>query len=165
MRPDRSGYSARQAVGAGLALVFTVAGIIWLAPITTGWVILFSLLSVLVPVAALPLLNERDLRARNHIGALSRFYLDALNGLVAIRSHGCEAALEQEHESLTTEWGRSEYQLLNVSVAVEGLQTTIGVIGLHCCRHYMASAYCDWLGDPVQLTQCPCARRCFTSIK
>jgi len=35
-------------------------------------------------------LSERDLRVRSHSGALTRYYLDALLGLIAIRAHAAE---------------------------------------------------------------------------
>jgi ATP-binding cassette subfamily B protein len=57
-----------------------------------------------LPLLALPWLTERDLREREHAGALSRFYLDALLGLVPLRTHGAQRAVEREHESLLVEW-------------------------------------------------------------
>ena len=43
-----------------------------------------------IPVAVQPLMQERDLRVRNHAGALGGFYLDALLGLVPVRAHRAE---------------------------------------------------------------------------
>ena len=47
------------------------------------WRSLLAVVSAGLPLAAQPVLAERDLRVRSHAGALSRFYLDALLGLVA----------------------------------------------------------------------------------
>ena len=51
--------------------------------------------------------EERDLRQRTHAGALTRFYLDALLGLIPVRAHGAERALGREHEALLVEWARA----------------------------------------------------------
>jgi len=73
-----------------------------------------------------PLLAERDLRVRNHTGALSRFYLDALLGLVPVRTHRAERALRREHESLLVEWARASFSVQRVVVVVEALQGLTG---------------------------------------
>jgi ABC-type transport system involved in cytochrome bd biosynthesis fused ATPase/permease subunit len=72
------------------------------------------------------LLTERDLRVRNHIGALSRFYLDALLGLVPVRTHRAERALRREHENLLVEWARASFSLQRLVVLVEALQGLAG---------------------------------------
>src|SRR5262249_46450764 len=79
-------------------IVLTTAGIIWLNPAGAPIAILAAAFAFGVPLAAQPLLIERDLRLRSHAGALSRFYLDALLGLVAVRTHGAERSIRREHE-------------------------------------------------------------------
>jgi len=88
-------------------LLFTLAGLIWLDPGITPLVLLAGGLTVAVPLVLLPRLMEWDLRVRNHAGALSRFYLDALLGLFPIRTHGAQTAVRRQHESLLVEWSRS----------------------------------------------------------
>ena len=61
-------------------LVLTVAGIIWLDPKSAPLAILAGALALGIPLAAQPLLLERELRVRSHVAGLSRFYLDALLG-------------------------------------------------------------------------------------
>jgi hypothetical protein len=84
-------------------LALTTAGIIWLAPASAPVALLALGLTLGLPLAAQPLLTERDLRIRTHVGALCRFYLGALLGLVAVRTHGAERAMRREHESLLVE--------------------------------------------------------------
>ena len=96
-------------VGAALLrLVFqallTTAGIIWLDPATAPVALLALLVALGTPLAAQPVLAETDLRVRNHAGALSRFYLDALLGLVPARNHSAERPMRREHEGLLLEW-------------------------------------------------------------
>ncbi len=92
-------------------IVFTTAGIIWLDPASAPIAILAAFAALAIPLASQPLLMERDLRLRTHAGALTHFYLDALLGLVAIRTHGGQPAVRREHESLLTEWARAGLNL------------------------------------------------------
>ena len=107
-------------------LALTTVGIIWLDPASAPLALLTAVLAVGLPLAAQPFLAERDLRARSHVGALSRFYLDALLGLVAVRAHGAERAVRREHESLLVEWMRTGFGLQRIVVAAEGVQSLIG---------------------------------------
>jgi ATP-binding cassette subfamily B protein len=106
------------AVSIGLILFWPSAwpGVIALAAVSAGF-----------PVLANAPLRERDLRARTHLGALSRFYLDALLGLVAVRAHGAERALQREHESLLVEWVRASRARLRAIVVSEAAQLTLGL--------------------------------------
>jgi ATP-binding cassette subfamily B protein len=72
-------------------------------------------------------LGELDLRYRSHAGALGRFYLDALLGLTAVRTHGAERAIRREHESLLVEWARAARTLARASVGLEGLEAVAGM--------------------------------------
>jgi len=109
-----------------LTLVFTAAGIAWIDPTLWPVAAIAALIAVGLPLLIQPRLAERDLRARTHTGALSRFYLDAMLGLVPVRTHGAEAVLRREHESLLVEWFRSRYSLQRAVVATEGLQAITG---------------------------------------
>ena len=113
------------------ALVLTTAGIAWIDPWSAPVAAVVAAVSVVLPLALQPVLAERDLRVHTHSGALSRFYLDALLGLVPIRTHGAEMAVRREHESLLTEWARSSTSLLRAALAVEGILAATG-IGLAC---------------------------------
>jgi ABC-type multidrug transport system fused ATPase/permease subunit len=108
------------------ALILTTAGIVWLEPASAPVACLTAVLAVVLPLIAQPLLAERDLRVRSHDGALSRFYLDALLGLVAIRAHRAEQAVRREHESLLTEWAWASLGLQRAVVVVEGVQCFVG---------------------------------------
>ena len=107
-------------------LMVTVAGIIWLDKSLTVPALVAASLAVGLPPVVQPLLTERDLRVRNHNGALSRFYLDALLGLVPVRTHRAERALRREHESLLVEWARASFVVQRLVVWVEVLQGLTG---------------------------------------
>jgi len=107
-------------------LMVTVAGIIWLDKALAAPALIAASLAVGLPLVVQPLLTERDLRVRNHTGALSRFYLDALLGLVPVRTHRAERALRREHESLLVEWARASFAVQRLAVWVEVSQGLTG---------------------------------------
>ncbi|MEX1362549.1 MAG: ATP-binding cassette domain-containing protein [Nannocystaceae bacterium] len=104
----------------------TVVGIAWLDPSAALVAGAATLALVLVVLGALPVLRERDLRFRTHGGALSRVYLDALQGLWPIRAHGADRAVRREHERLLIEWMRAGVALVRASVTVDVLQGLLG---------------------------------------
>ncbi|XCN71411.1 MAG: ATP-binding cassette domain-containing protein [Candidatus Electrothrix aestuarii] len=85
--------------------------------ITVGLIILYPQGSLLILCSCLviialalvtqPLVQEQDMRFRTHIGGLSRFYLDALLGLLPLRSHSAVPALRSEHERLLANWAKA----------------------------------------------------------
>lgn len=107
-------------------LVLTAAAIAWLDPPSAPLAFLTALISVILALLTQPFITDRDLRVRTHGGALTRFYLDALLGLVPIRTHGSEHAIRHEHESLLVEWARSSLGLQRRVVAVEAIQSLVG---------------------------------------
>ncbi len=120
--PNLGGRLARALSG----LILTAAGIVWLDPTIAPIAILAAAFGAGFSFAFYPLLTEYDLRLRTHAGALSRFYLDALLGLTAIRAHGAEKAVRREHESLLVEWVRTCLSRQKLAVALEGIQSFIG---------------------------------------
>jgi len=112
----------------GFEIVFTTAGIIWLDPSIAPNAILAALAAVAIPILSQPILIERDLRLRTHSGALSHFYLDALLGLVAIRTHGAQPAVRREHESLLAEWARAGFNLQRTVISLEAVQFLAGFV-------------------------------------
>jgi ATP-binding cassette subfamily B protein len=106
-------------------LAFTVAGIAWLYPEGSAPALVAAAAAVAVPLAAQPWLAERDLRARSHAGALSRFFLDTLLGLTAVRAHGAGRAIAREHENLLGEWARAARGAGRSAVIVQSLQATL----------------------------------------
>lgn len=107
-------------------LALTTAAIAWIYPQSALIALLTTLLSVGLPLIVNPYLAERNLRVRNHGGALSRFYLDAMLGLVAVRAHSAERAVRREHEDLLVEWANAGFGFQAAVVAIEGLLSFIG---------------------------------------
>jgi ABC-type transport system involved in cytochrome bd biosynthesis fused ATPase/permease subunit len=110
----------------GMQLTLTAIGLAWLDPGNAWTAAAAAAIALVIPMATVPVLAERELRQRIHTAALSRHYLDSLLGLVAARTHGAERALRQRHETMLVEWGRASLHLLRGGVVVEGFQTLVG---------------------------------------
>lgn len=106
-------------------LLLTTAGIIWLAPGNAPIAVLALLWAMGLSILVHPVLAERDMRVRTHIGALSRFYLDACLGLAPVRTHGAERALRREHENLLVEWARASLAVSHLGVATQSVSALI----------------------------------------
>jgi ATP-binding cassette subfamily B protein len=110
-----------------LEIAVVTAGLVWLDPRGAALAIALGAATLLLPLAAEPPVAERDLRARNHAGALSRFYLDGLLGLVAARTHAGEPALAREHRVRLAEWVAAARRALAAALTAEAAQTVVGL--------------------------------------
>lgn len=120
-------------------LLLTLGGIILIDPRAAGLAIAVVVAAVGVPAAIQPLMRERDLRVRNHIGALGAFYLDALLGLVPVRAHRAERAVQRQHEALLVEWARAGRRRITLSVCIDGAQSLlcVGLVGGLLFNHFL----------------------------
>ena len=107
-------------------VVLITVGIIWLTPASAVMALLAAVCAVGLPIVIQRFLSEQDMRIRTHTGALGSFYLDALLGLIAVRTHGAERAIQREHESLLVEWRRASRRLQRTVAVFEGLQGLLG---------------------------------------
>jgi len=119
-------------------LIFTLIGILLIDPHSALPALLVAIMAVGLPLLAQPMINERDLRMRSHSGALFRFYLDTLIGLVPIRAHSAEPAVRREHEGLLVEWLRAGRGLIRLALLAEGLQSLlcISLAGVLLFMHF-----------------------------
>lgn len=118
-----------------LQLLATTIGIIWLDRDATTTALLLLAVVIALPLLTQPVLSELELRMRTHAGALSRYHLDALLGLVAIRAHGAERPLRLEHDRVLAQWTASAMAHLRASVTAEAAQALPG---------YAAAAWLVW---------------------
>jgi len=120
--PELGGQLLRSTI----ELALTTVGIIWLDPRSAPLAIAAAVVALALPLAAQPVVMERDLRVRTHTGALCRYYLDALLGLVPIRVHGAQRAVRREHGKLLLDWAQAGVGLQQVVVWVEAAQYALG---------------------------------------
>ncbi len=117
---------AAQVVRATVEIALVAAGLAWLDPAAAPLAVGAAALVIVAPLVANKRLAERDMRARAHAGALSRFYLDALLGVVAVRAHGGERAVRAAHEGLLVEWLRATLGLIRISAWIDLAQAALG---------------------------------------
>ena len=142
-------------------MAFTVTAIAWLYPRSAPWAALLAAISLAIPLLAQPLLAERDLRLRSHAGALSRFYLDALLGLVAIRAHGAERSIRREQETMLAQWANAALGYQRAVTAMDGVQFAAGVAMVALVLRSLGRGSgppvcCCWSTGP---STCPCSAR------
>jgi ATP-binding cassette subfamily B protein len=113
-------------VRASCELMLTAVGIAWLDPASAPVAAAAALAAVGLALGVQPVIGERDLRVRSHTGALCRYYLDALLGLIPIRVHGAQRAVQREHGNLLLEWAGAGFGLQRVVVWVEAAQFAVG---------------------------------------
>jgi ABC-type bacteriocin/lantibiotic exporter with double-glycine peptidase domain len=109
-------------------LAFTLLGVALIDPASVPLALAVALSAVAIPLLLQPVLNESDLRVRNHANALHIFYLDSLLGLVPIRSHAAEPAVRRRHEGLLVEWVRASRSQIAASLGSGALQMLLCVI-------------------------------------
>ncbi len=114
-----------QLVRLGCQLTFTTGALIWIAPHSAGLAFALVLISVALPLLTQSWIVERELRTRSLHGALAKFHLDALLGLVPIHTHGAQRGLRREHEHMLARWFRSNLGLRRVLVGLDALQMTL----------------------------------------
>jgi ATP-binding cassette subfamily B protein len=121
--PALAGQLARVA----FEIAIVTGALIWLDPRGAPLALALGAAMLLCPLAAQPALGERDLRMRTHAGALARFYLDALLGVVPIRTHRAEAAMARRHRERLREWSAAARAALRAALAAEGAQSLLGL--------------------------------------
>ena len=128
---------ASQVLRLVFSIAFTTAGIVWIDRALLVPAVLCGTVPIALAILAQPFLAERDLRARNHAGAMTRFAIDSLLGLIPIRSHRAERSVRREHEALLVEWARSSASFLRSTAMLAGLQILTGfalvawIVALH----------------------------------
>jgi ATP-binding cassette subfamily B protein len=71
------------------------------------------------------MLSARYRHLREYIGRLSRFYLDGLLGLVAIRTHGAERSVAYEHQGLLIQWARKKLALHRLELIFASIKISV----------------------------------------
>lgn len=108
------------------SIAATLFGIAWFYPGALWPASACAAVSISLPLLAQRSLNERDLRAREYGGALSRFFLDALMGIVPIRAHGAGPALEWTQAAQLRRWAHARLRLVSAVVRFDSMQMLLG---------------------------------------
>ncbi len=108
------------------SLAATVAGILWFFPAATLPALLCAAVAIGLPFFAQKILIERDQRFREYAGGLTRFYLDALLGIVPIRTHGAAPALRNSQGHQLATWAKAGLRTQAATVTLSTLQLALG---------------------------------------
>jgi ABC-type bacteriocin/lantibiotic exporter with double-glycine peptidase domain len=137
---------AGQLLYSGFQLILTSAAVVWIDPRLWPVVLLSVAAAVGLPLAVQPFLGEQELRVRTHMGALSRFYLDSLLGLVPIRTHVADGPVRSEHRNLLRLWAEASLGTQRTVIALSALQLALGfglaalLVVMHVSRHPNSAA-------------------------
>jgi ATP-binding cassette subfamily B protein len=127
----------RQFLVAVIKMLAMSAGLVWLQP--SAWPIVLGIIAAAMgpPILSQPLLTERDLRIRSHAAGLTRFYLDAMLGLLPIRSHNGARSILRQQEQMLGNWASSTLDLQKTVTILEAFQLTamFGLIALLLIAH------------------------------
>lgn len=110
-------------------LLAVTGGLVWLSPRSAPLIALVGAAAVATPFALSPWLFARDLKLRTHRGALLRFNLDAMLGVVPLRAHGASRPLLREQEVLLGAWQKAARSFLHARLTALGLQLVLGALG------------------------------------
>lgn len=113
---------ALQALQAGFELLLTLGGVIVIAPDAAMPALGLAAAAIAAPSLWQPLLNERDLRVRNHASGLHSFYLDALVGASPVRTHAAGRSVQRQHEGLLVQWARASRDLARMALLSDAVQ-------------------------------------------
>jgi ATP-binding cassette subfamily B protein len=127
----------RRLARAVFELLATAGGIIWIDPVSAPYVLLAVAAALAPPFTTQRILSEQDLRVRTHAAGLSRFYLDALLGLLPIRAHSAERSVRKEHEGLLGKWGEAalRFQRTVMWTGAVQLLATFGLVAALFLQH------------------------------
>lgn len=110
-------------------LLVTLMGLLWLAPRSAPLILLAGGLALGIPLLVQRSLLEADRRLRDFDGVLSRFYLDALRGAVALRAHRAEMTLLRAHEEPLNEFISAARTLLSRGITADTLASFAATSG------------------------------------
>jgi len=106
----------------------TVMGIMYLMPVFSIIPIIAGISAVIIPMASIHLLKEQDLRFRTLTGSLAQYSLDALIGIVPLRSHSAENSLRYKFESILCQWKKSGIAYYFVKLTITGSGAIINIL-------------------------------------
>lgn len=118
-------YGAIWRYGLELAMVVFAIGLI--DPLAALPAMLGAAVVCAVPALASPLLTERERAAREHKGAVSRLFLDALLSAWTVRAHVADGVLRVEHEKMMVAWATSARLRVSTQIGVDTLSTLAGI--------------------------------------
>lgn len=124
-------------------LLFTAVGISLIKPEMGIFSLVASGLFISITLVSRTFLQERGMRLQSHAGALSRFFLDAMQGLIALKTHSAERAFRREYEGLLIEWGRANLDYGQLIALLQAL----GAVVYSLCSVWVILSFVQGTGE------------------
>ncbi len=122
-------------------ILLTSGAVIWINPTSAKVALFATIFTIAFSLITQPFLVEQDLAMRTHVGALSRFYLDALLGLLPIRTHGAERAVRRQQESLLVTWAEASKRFHRINIIINTITALISTaFTIWIVKDYMNNA-------------------------
>lgn len=128
-------------------LILTTVGLMWFEPGAAATAAAATIAFIAISFLSSPPLQGRELRVSTHASALSRFYLDALLGLVPLRTHCAERAFRREHEGMLVAWVRAALDYARLGLIVQ----SIGAVVYAGFSVWLAAGFIARGGEPSAL--------------
>lgn len=119
-------YGSEIILGLG-SFVLTIIGLAWLDWVSAILALLKLGLTILL-MSSSTLLDGENQRVRLYLDKLTRFYLDTMLGLTAIRTHSAERAAQREHDKWFTYWAKNAFNTLQKQTWIEYTASTLSYI-------------------------------------
>ncbi len=125
LAPPLAGIGLETAV----QVVLTAGALVWLDP--GGWpaAAVTAAAAVGLPILAMPLMVEAELRIRAHSASVAEAELELLRGLEPVRIHGSEEVVRREHADRLDGWRDASRRLVRITSAVELAHVGLTVAG------------------------------------
>ncbi|HYP86572.1 MAG TPA: cysteine peptidase family C39 domain-containing protein, partial [Polyangiaceae bacterium] len=107
----------------GIDLLVTVVALCLVYPRGTPWAMLALAFVLGVPLLSLGAHTQAEHRTQAHAGALAQLYLDVLQGLSPIRTHGGQAAVGAKQDELLVDWRLESARTTRMLAWSEALQS------------------------------------------
>lgn len=119
-----------------LDVIVTVAAMIAVDPRGAHLSLLALAAALALPIAALGARRRVELRVQSHASALGQLYLDALMGLVPLRTHGARASLAARQGESLVPWRRESERAIDALTATDAAQSvgTLAAVALLLLR-------------------------------
>ena len=130
-------------VTTALQLVFTATGLAWISPDSAGFTILIMGVFAGLAILVVPVVSEADRSVGSHEGALRQLVLDVLAGLMPLRLHSAQRAVQREYEQRLVAWWRADAGLVRLAVMLQ----VVGSVLFSLAAFYQVDTYLQRGGD------------------
>lgn len=116
---------AVELIQALVTVLLVFAGLIYLAPEATPWLITFASLCLALPLLSQKLVGQKDMITRTLAGTLTRHYSNALLGLFTVKVHSGENTILSQQQASLTRWAKASNNQRKTTLTLSFIQDVI----------------------------------------